>query len=77
MKRRSCIDQEVQWVMKCELDLVWMRGKEKNRQKIDLLVNRYKPKEHLEKIRDVEYSDEGLEGINVDEDCNPIVFDNI
>ena len=63
--------------MKQELESVWTNGKLKNREKIRTLVNRYIPREGLEKMRGIGFTDDDLEEFNEETECDPTVYGNV
>ena len=77
VRRGSALDLEFRNMMRKEVEMVWNIGKEKNKEKIRTLINRFNPEKNCDKIRDVEFTDEGLEGVNISEGKTVITYDDV
>ena len=65
----SEIDTWFRILLRIETGKVWEEGKIKNRNKVHMLIGRYRPKENMEEeIRNIKYSDVELDSIEKDRD---------
>ena len=77
LMKGSLLDMRFHEVMKYEVEKVWMMGKEKSKDKIDNLVDRYAPREESMQIRGVMFTNFDLENMNETVESDPVVYDNI
>ena len=63
VRKGSFVDISFHEVMKYELEKVWIKGEEKNKEKVENLVNRYAFMEESVQIRGVRYTNFDLENI--------------
>ena len=62
----SQIDTWFRLLMKMETGKIWEEGKNKNRNKVRMLLERYKPRENVEEeIRDIKYTDTELDNLEI------------
>ena len=62
--RGSDIDVEFRRIMKCEVEEVWRKGKEKNKEKVDRLIKKYVDMDENGNVRDVIVTDDKLIEMN-------------
>ena len=63
-------------MMKYEVEKVWIDGKIKNMRKVETLLKRWKPKQCMEKIRDVKYADKDLEDTENKTEMNTVIYES-
>ena len=62
--RGSPVDEEFRRIMKLEVEDVWVKGKQKNTEKVRRLVKKYAPTDENGNIRDVVVTDDKLAEMN-------------
>ena len=81
VKRNSLIDNEFQDLMHAYVGKIWKEGKEKNKNKINHLLNKWKPVQNnfpaVGKLASVKFRDEDLSADLDDKNKEPVVYGKV